>query len=148
MMPDLFALVWITNLVSSLVVFTILFALVYRALPDTQIPWTDLWLGAAITAVLFTAGKSMIGLYLGTSGVTSAYGAAGSFVLILLWVYYSAVIFLFGAEITRAYSEQVGSRARATDHGAGNDFREPEAVHGEDEGSAARLGVRPPSPSR
>ena len=112
MMPDLFALVWITNLVSSLVVFTILFALVYRALPDTQIPWTDLWLGAAITAVLFTAGKSMIGLYLGTSGVTSAYGAAGSFVLILLWVYYSAVIFLFGAEITRAYSERVGSRAR------------------------------------
>ena len=143
-MPDLFALVWITNLVSSLVVFTILFALVYRALPDTRIPWTDLWLGAAITAVLFTAGKSMIGLYLGTSGVTSAYGAAGSFVLILLWVYYSAVIFLFGAEITRAYSEQVGSRAGATDRGAGNDFREPEAVHGEDEGSAARLGVRPP----
>ena len=112
MMPDLFVLVWITNVVSSLVVFTILFALVYRALPDTQIPWTDLWLGAAITAVLFTAGKSMIGLYLGTSGVTSAYGAAGSFVLILLWVYYSAVIFLFGAEITRAYSERVGSRAR------------------------------------
>ena len=133
MMPDLFALVWITNLVSSLVVFTILFALVYRALPDTRIPWTDLWLGAAITAVLFTAGKSMIGLYLGTSGITSAYGAAGSFVLILLWVYYSAVIFLYGAEITRAYSEQVGSRAGAADRGAGNDFREPEAVRGDDE---------------
>jgi membrane protein len=75
----------------------------------------------------------MIGLYLGTSGVTSAYGAAGSFVLILLWVYYSAVIFLYGAEITRAYSEQVGSRARETDRGAGNDFREPAAVNGEDE---------------
>ena len=133
MLPDLFVLVWLTNLISSLVVFTILFALVYRALPDTRIPWTDLWLGAAITAILFTAGKSMIGLYLGTSGVTSAYGAAGSFVLILLWVYYSAVIFLYGAEITRAYSEQVGSRAGAADRGAGNDFREPEAVRGEDE---------------
>jgi membrane protein len=116
MLPDLFVLVWLTNLISSLVVFTILFALVYRALPDTRIPWTDLWLGAAITAVLFTIGKSMIGLYLGTSGVTSAYGAAGSFVLILIWVYYSATIFLFGAEITRAYSEHVGSRA-----GAGGD---------------------------
>jgi membrane protein len=113
MLPDLFVLVWITNLISSLLVFTILFALVYRALPDTRMPWTDLWLGAAITAVLFTIGKSMIGLYLGTSGVTSAYGAAGSFVLILIWVYYSATIFLFGAEITRAYSERVGSRAGA-----------------------------------
>lgn len=113
LMPDAFALVWTANLISSLIVFTILFALVYRALPDTRIPWKDLWLGAAVTAVLFTIGKSLIGLYLGTSGVTSAYGAAGSFVLILLWVYYSATIFLFGAEITRSYSEHVGSRSRA-----------------------------------
>jgi membrane protein len=110
-LPDLFVLIWITNLISSLTVFTVLFALVYRALPDTRIPWMDLWLGAAITAVLFTIGKSLIGLYLGTTGITSAYGAAGSFVLILLWVYYSATIFLFGAEITRSYSEHVGSRA-------------------------------------
>jgi len=120
MLPDFFVLVWITNLISSLVVFTVLFALVYRTLPDTRIPWTDLWLGAAITAVLFTIGKSMIGLYLGTSGVTSAYGAAGSFVLILLWVYYSASIFLYGAEITRVYSERVGSRAGVGGrHGSG-----------------------------
>ena len=112
-LPDVTALIWITNLTGSLVVFTVLFALVYRALPDTVIPWIDLWLGAAITAVLFTIGKSLIGLYLGTSGITSAYGAAGSFVLILIWVYYSATIFLFGAEITRAYSEHVGSRAHA-----------------------------------
>jgi membrane protein len=111
MLPDLFALVWATNLISSLVVFTVLFALVYRTLPDTRIPWRDLWPGAVITAVLFTIGKSLIGLYLGTSGITSAYGAAGSFVLILLWVYYSASIFLYGAEITRAYSDRVGSRA-------------------------------------
>ena len=115
MLPDLFVLVWITNLISSLVVFTVLFALVYRTLPDTRIPWTDLWLGAIITAIMFTIGKSMIGFYLGTSGVTSAYGAAGSFVLILLWVYYSASIFLYGAEITRAYSERFGSRAGTKD---------------------------------
>ena len=112
MLPELFVVVWAANLIGSLVVFTVLFALVYRTLPDTRIPWTDLWLGAAITAVLFTIGKSLIGLYLGTSGVTSAYGAAGSFVLILLWVYYSASIFLYGAEITRAYSDRVGSRAK------------------------------------
>ena len=112
-LPGVTALIWITNLTGSLIVFTVLFALVYRALPDTVIPWIDLWLGAAITAVLFTIGKSLIGLYLGTSGIASAYGAAGSFVLILIWVYYSATIFLFGAEITRAYSEHVGSRARA-----------------------------------
>jgi membrane protein len=112
-LPDIFVLVWIINLLSSLAVFTVLFALVFRALPDTRIPWMDLWLGAAITAVLFTIGKSMISFYLGTTGITSAYGAAGSFVLILLWVYYSATIFLFGAEITRSYSEHVGSRAGA-----------------------------------
>jgi membrane protein len=120
LMPDVFMLVWITNLLSSLVVFTVLFALVFRALPDTRIPWMDLWLGAGITAVLFTIGKSMIGLYLGTTGITSAYGAAGSFVLILLWVYYSANIFLFGAEITRSYSEHVGSRAGAKRHDSGS----------------------------
>jgi membrane protein len=112
-LPDVFVLVWIFNLLSSLAVFTVLFALVFRALPDTRIPWMDLWLGAAITAVLFTIGKSMISFYLGTTGIASAYGAAGSFVLILLWVYYSATIFLFGAEITRSYSEHVGSRAGA-----------------------------------
>jgi membrane protein len=117
--PDAFVLIWMTNLITSLIVFTVLFAIVYRALPDTRIPWRDLWLGATITAILFTVGKSLIGLYIGTSGVTSAYGAAGSFVLILLWVYYSATIFLFGAEITRAYSEHVGSRAGAKRHAAG-----------------------------
>ena len=81
----------------------------------------DLWLGAAITAVLFTIGKSLISFYLGTTGIASAYGAAGSFVLILLWVYYSATIFLFGAEITRSYSEHVGSRAGVKRQDTGSD---------------------------
>jgi membrane protein len=109
-LPALTALLWVANVLASWAVFTLLFALVYRVLPDTRIPWRDLWLGAAVTALLFLVGKLLIGLYLGMAGVTSAYGAAGSFVLILLWVYYSATIFLFGAEVTRAYSERIGSR--------------------------------------
>jgi membrane protein len=110
-LPEFVALLRIVETLVSWVVLTALFALIYRVLPSTRLPWRDLWLGAAITALLFSAGKFLIGLYLGTSGVTSVYGAAGSFVLILLWVYYSTTIFLFGAEITRAYSEWIGSRA-------------------------------------
>ncbi|HYE49326.1 MAG TPA: YihY/virulence factor BrkB family protein [Azospirillaceae bacterium] len=110
-LPDLAALLWLTNALTALAVFTLLFALVFRVLPDTRIPWRDLWFGAGVTALLFILGKVLIGIYLGTAGVASAYGAAGSFVLVLMWVYYSASIFLLGAEITRAYSEREGSRA-------------------------------------
>jgi membrane protein len=110
--PGLTVLLWIVNILVSWTVFTTLFALVYHVLPDIRTPWKEIWMGAAITALLFLVGKLLIGLYLGTVGVASAYGAARSFVLILLWVYYSAAIFLFGAEITRAYSKQLGSRAR------------------------------------
>lgn len=111
-LPGVTALLWTVDIVVSWAMFTLLFALIYRVLPDTRVSWRDLWVGSVITALLFMVGKLLIGLYLGTTGVASAYGAAGSFVLILLWVYYSAVIFLFGAEITRAYSERIGSRAR------------------------------------
>lgn len=111
-LPALPALLWIVDVVTSWMVLTVLFALIYRVLPDTRIPWMDVWFGAAITALLFAVGKFLIGFYLGTSGVATVYGAAGSFVLVLLWVYYSASIFLFGAEITRAYSKRVGSRSR------------------------------------
>ncbi|WP_448192281.1 YihY/virulence factor BrkB family protein [Azospirillum sp. sgz301742] len=110
-LPEFMALLRIAETLASWAVLTALFALIYRVLPTTRLPWRDLWLGAAVTALLFSVGKLLIGLYLGTSGVTSVYGAAGSFVLILLWVYYSTTIFLFGAEITRAYSERVGSRS-------------------------------------
>lgn len=105
------ALLAVGNLVLSLVVFTLLFALVYRVLPDTRIPWRDLWLGAAVTALLFQVGKGLIALYIAKAGIASAYGAAGSLALLLLWVYYSASIFLFGAEITRCFAERVGSRS-------------------------------------
>ena len=91
-------------------VTTLLFAMIYKYLPNVEIGWSDVWIGAAVTALLFTAGKFLIGLYLGTSGVTSAYGAASSLVIILIWVYYSAQIFLLGAEFTQIYATRWGSR--------------------------------------
>ena len=94
----------------SFVVMTALFALVYKVLPDVDLHWRDVALGAAVTAVLFTVGESLIGLYLERAGVTSVYGAAGSLVLLLLWVYYSAQILLLGAEFTEVFSRRYGSR--------------------------------------
>lgn len=109
--PAMPSLLWLFDMAVSWTVLTGLFAMIYRILPDTRIRWTDVWLGAAVNAFLFAVGKFLIGFYIATSGVVTIYGAAGSFVLILLWVYYSAVIFLFGAELTRAYSERKGSRS-------------------------------------
>jgi membrane protein len=82
----------------------------YRFLPDVKIGWRDVWLGAVITAALFTVGKFAIGLYLGHSSMASSYGVAGSFVVLLVWVYYSAQILLFGAEFTQVYANSFGSR--------------------------------------
>lgn len=89
---------------------TVLFAFIYRVLPNASISWADVWVGALATAVLFEVGKQLIGLYLGTSGIVSAFGAAGSFVVLLLWVYYSAQVFLLGAEFTWVYAQHSGSR--------------------------------------
>jgi membrane protein len=95
---------------------TLLFGLIYKFVPDIEIEWRDVWIGAALTSVLFTIGKFFIGLYLGGSGVTSAYGAAGSLITVLLWVYYSALIFLLGAEFTKGYSDAYGSGAGAAEN--------------------------------
>jgi membrane protein len=97
------------DLLVSFVFVTALFAMIYKFLPDVRIEWRDVWIGAALTSFLFTVGKFLIGLYLGSSGVTSAYGAAGSLITILLWVYYSSLIFFLGAEFTQVYSSQYGS---------------------------------------
>jgi membrane protein len=97
----------------SLALETGLFAMIYKIMPRAHIAWHDVWVGAAVTAVLFEIGKFLIGLYLGKSGVTSGFGAAGSLVVLLLWVYYSAQIFLLGAEFTWIYAHQHGSRAGA-----------------------------------
>ena len=100
----------------SFLVITALFAVMYRLLPDADIAWGDVLLGAAVTAVLFTVGKSLIGFYLGSSGVTSAYGAAGALVVLLVWIYYSSLILFFGAEFTRAYAVRYGSRPPPAEH--------------------------------
>ena len=86
-----------------------LFAVIYKALPDASLSWRDVWVGAAVTAGLFSVGKHVIGVYLGNSGVASSFGAAGSLIALLLWVYYSAQIFFLGAEFTRQYALQFGS---------------------------------------
>jgi len=87
----------------------LLFAMIYKYIPRETITWRDVWIGAAVTAFLFTVGKSLIGFYLGRSSFSGAYGAAGSLVVLLMWVYYSAQIFLFGAEFTRAFAYSRGS---------------------------------------
>lgn len=93
----------------SLTVVTVLFAVIFKMLPNARIAWRDVVMGAIITAILFSVGKRLIGLYLGNSAVASSYGAAGSVVALMLWVYYSAQIFFFGAELTRQYALQFGS---------------------------------------
>ncbi len=100
----------ILNLVISFGVITVLFALTSKFVPDVKIAWKDVWLGAAITSGLFTAGKAGIGAYLGHSSMASSYGAAGSLVVLLVWVYYSAQIVFFGAEFTQVYANRLGSR--------------------------------------
>jgi membrane protein len=98
------------NIIISLAGITVLFALIFRYVPEVKIPWKDVWIGAFVTAVLFSIGKTLIGLYLGKAAVGSAYGAAGSLVVILVWVYYSSMIFLFGAEFTQVLSSRVPER--------------------------------------
>jgi membrane protein len=96
-------------------VITLLFAMIYKVLPDVKLAWRDVWVGALVTAGLFTIGKFLIGLYLGTSSLASTYGAAGSVLVVLVWVYYSSQLILLGAEFTRAYVEQFGPRPPPVD---------------------------------
>jgi membrane protein len=103
------------NVVISLALVTVIFGLLFKVLPDAKIKWRDVWVGAIVTTVLFAIGKFLIGFYLGNSTFNSAYGAAGSLVIILVWVYYSTVIFLFGAELTSVYAETTGSQIQPYD---------------------------------
>ena len=100
------------NFVLSLAIITALFAIIYKMLPHTKVQWRDVWIGAAVTAALFTLGKFLIALYIGKSAIASSYGAAGALVILLVWVYYSAQIFLIGAEFTHAYANSRNSRAQ------------------------------------
>jgi membrane protein len=104
--------VWqMVNSIVSLGVITVLFAMLYRFLPDTEVPWRDVGIGAGITALLFVISKFLIGLYLAKSSIGSVYGPAGSLVLLLAWIYYASLVFLFGAEFAAVYAHRHGSRA-------------------------------------
>jgi membrane protein len=105
-------LIDLADLVFSLLLITLLFAVVYKVLPDVDIAWSDVWVGSAITAILFTLGKFLFGMYLGRSTISSAYGAASSLAIILMWVYYSAQVFFIGAEFTQVYANRYGSRVK------------------------------------
>ena len=100
----------IIELSSSFLVITVVFAMIYKIIPRVRIDWKDVWIGAVATALLFTAGKFLIGLYIGRSGIASSFGAAASLVVVLVWIYYSAQIFLLGAEFTWVYAHKFGSR--------------------------------------
>jgi membrane protein len=129
-------LLQIVNIAVSLGVVTVLFAMIFKFLPDAQpvVAWKDVWIGAFMTAILFTIGKFGIGLYLGRGTVGSAYGAAGSLLVILVWVYYAAQILFFGAELTQVYASRHGSRKGAADAAAHATARAK---------AAARLAERP-----
>ena len=104
-------LLHVVNTVVAFVITTGLFAALFVVLPDTKVAWRDVWVGAAVTALLFTVGKFLIGLYLGRSNPGEAFGAAGSLALILIWIYYSSLIVLVGAEFTQVFSQRHGSRS-------------------------------------
>lgn len=110
LMPGAEVLFTILHFVVSLALITLLFAMIYRFLPDVRIAWRDVWMGALFTALLFTIGKFLIGLYLGHSSVASVFGAAGSLVIVLLWIYYSTQILFFGAEMTQVYARMRGAQ--------------------------------------
>lgn len=106
--PGMGLLAHVVNFVVPFGLITLLFAMIFQWLPETDLAWSDVWLGAAVTAGLFSVGKYLIGLYLGTAAVGSAYGAAGAFVVLLVWIYWSTQILLFGAELTFVYAQKYG----------------------------------------
>ncbi len=105
----------VVNLAIGFALTTAVFAMIYKLMPRVRVQWHDVWLGALVTAVLFTVGKFLIGLYIGKSGVASGFGAAGSLIVVFVWVYYSAQIFLMGAEFTWIYARMFGSRRHLPD---------------------------------
>lgn len=113
---DWYGVATAANAIGSFFVVATLFAFIFKIMPRAQVRWSDVWVGAVATALLFTLGKSLIGLYIGHSGIVSGFGAAGSLVVVLLWVYYSAQIFLIGAEFTWAYAHTFGSRCLNPEH--------------------------------
>jgi membrane protein len=145
LMPGSELLLHVLNTAVSLGVATLLFAMIYKLMPSTVISWRDVWVGALVTAILFEVGKLLIGLYIGKSGVTESFAAAGSMVVLLAWVYYAAQIFLLGAEFTKAYADEHGSLAGKQATAASESLAAQKAARGGEERSieAANEGTGP-----
>ncbi|MFO1396131.1 MAG: YihY/virulence factor BrkB family protein [Burkholderiales bacterium] len=137
----------IVNHVVSLALSTVLFAMIYRFMPRVKVEWHDVWIGAFVTAVLFEVGKFAIGLYIGKSAVASGFGAAGSLVVLLVWVYYSAQIFLLGAEFTWVYQRSHGSQAASAQIADLQRAGSAEATAASGSGESAPAAARAPSPN-
>lgn len=140
--PGAQTLIRVAELVISFGVLTLLFGMIYKFLPDVRIEWHDVWMGAAVTALLFTLGKYAFGLYLGRASPGSAYGAAGSMAILLVWVYYSSIIIFFGAELTQVYARRRGSHIQPARY-AGRLHPVPPEEEPREEPTPA-----PPAPSR
>jgi membrane protein len=117
------------DMLFSIFFITVLFAMIFKILPDVRIPWSDVWVGATMTAVLFTIGKFLIGFYIGKSVTTSAYGAAGSLVVIVAWIYYCAQLLYFGAEFTKVYATECGSQCELAPQAPRAHGQEPAHAH-------------------
>lgn len=129
----------------SLGIETVLFATIYRALPDVKLDWRDVWLGAFITAVLFEIGKFGLGWYLGKAGFASSYGAAGAVIAILVWVYYAAQIILLGAEFTQVYADTYGTKPQPSEHAVATEQRRSVAPGQGSASGDAPAGATPPT---
>lgn len=125
-MGDSAIIAWALNFLLGLIVSTLLFAAIFKVLPDADLQWHDVWTGALVTGVLFSLGRWALGLYLGRAGATSIYGSAGALVVLLLWVNYAATILFIGAEFTKAYANVLGSKIKPSSHAVAIDS--PEAL--------------------
>jgi membrane protein len=132
--PGLPAVWMVVNAVLGFAVVAVLFALLFKYLPDVELRWRDVWLGGAVTALFFTAGKQLIGLYLGKSATASSYGAAGSVVVLMLWVYYTSQVVLLGAEFTRVFTRRNRSRPAPQEFAERTTEPEPAAPPGDSRG--------------
>jgi len=144
-----FSSVWlgVANAAASFVVTGLMFAMIFKLLPHARPAWSDVWVGAGLTALLFIVGKYLIGLYLGKASVGSTYGAAGSFVVLLFWIYYSSLIVLFGAEFTQVYALRFGSGLKTVAGLTADDPRKPTgAAAATPNGPGGSAWTAPPGP--
>jgi membrane protein len=143
--PGFEAISQVLNFAISFGVITVLFAFIFKYMPDVRLPWRDVWVGAAFTSLLFSVGKLGLGMYLAKSSTASAFGAAGSLVAVLMWVYYSSQILFFGAELTQAYAKRRGTKVVPTKHAVmdvENDVKDDSPLRGKSNDSAP---ANPPS---